>query len=214
MGLRAAPRDDSGTSCAELALGTTIRLPGEFIESTEEEEITDSQDYVRRLRRTFRDLRPVPRRARRKEAVFVHPDLHDATHVYLRVGRVRRPLEPPYDGPFRVIKRTKKWFRISIADKEEDVSIDRLKPAYFIDEDENAPVSGNNGNVSILKNNALCSSATVSTYNDLDATRNTQLNSQKPMNINESSPSPFPTDIPTSRFGRRLNKTVRFQAKG
>lgn len=102
LGLRAAPRDDSGTSCAELALGTTLRLPGEFIENTEEDEIVDSHEYVRKLRQAFRNLRPVSQRTRRKEKVFIHPDLRDTTHVFLRVGRVQRPLEPPYEGPYGI----------------------------------------------------------------------------------------------------------------
>lgn len=40
-------------ACAELALGTTFRLPDEFIKNTKEEEIADSQEYVRKLRQIF-----------------------------------------------------------------------------------------------------------------------------------------------------------------
>jgi cleavage and polyadenylation specificity factor subunit 1 len=215
LGLRAAPRDESGTSCAELALGTTLRLPGEFIENAEEDEIVDSHGYVQKLRQAFRDLRPVPQRTRRKEAIFVHPDLRDATHVYLRVGRVRRPLEPPYEGPFRVIKRSKKWFRISIADKEEDVSIDRLKPAYFLKEEDTSPAVTAPIFRPILKNSA----SQLSKVNCDESTtqRNTQFNSKKsnllPAAANVAVSPIFPK-TPTSRYGRPLTKTVRFQAQG
>ncbi|BHF80845.1 hypothetical protein SprV_0702397300 [Sparganum proliferum] len=56
-------------------------------------------------------------------------DLATCSHVYLRCDRVRRPLEPPYDGPFRVISRGTKNFRIQRGTREEVVSVDRLKAA-------------------------------------------------------------------------------------
>ncbi|XP_076660505.1 uncharacterized protein LOC143363862 [Halictus rubicundus] len=48
---------------------------------------------------------------------------------------------PPYDGPFRVVKRGDKTFVIDIKGKEVRVSIDRLKPAFILNDDigENPP---------------------------------------------------------------------------
>ncbi|BHF59912.1 hypothetical protein SprV_0100287300 [Sparganum proliferum] len=56
-------------------------------------------------------------------------DLATCSHIYLRCDRVRRPLEPPYDGPFRVLSRGPKTFRIQRDNREELVSVDRLKAA-------------------------------------------------------------------------------------
>ena len=50
-------------------------------------------------------------------------------YVFLRIDQVRTPEEPPYYGPYLVVKQGKKWFRIVIEGEEKDVSIDRLKPA-------------------------------------------------------------------------------------
>ena len=36
----------------------------------------------------------------------------------------------PYDGPFNVLSRRTKYFAIDIKVKEQNISIDRLKPAY------------------------------------------------------------------------------------
>ncbi|BHF58436.1 hypothetical protein SprV_0100138800 [Sparganum proliferum] len=58
---------------------------------------------------------------------YLEKDLATCSHVYLRCDRVRRPLEPPYDGPFRVISRGTKNFRIQRGTREEVVSVDRLK---------------------------------------------------------------------------------------
>ena len=50
-------------------------------------------------------------------------------HVWLRVDRVRRPLEAPYTGPHEVVQRAEKYFVIK-GNKNDlmMVSIDRLKP--------------------------------------------------------------------------------------
>lgn len=45
--------------------------------------------------------------------------MYTTTHVFLRVDKVKEPLQTPYDGPYRVLKRSKKWFRIQIGDKED-----------------------------------------------------------------------------------------------
>ena len=49
--------------------------------------------------------------------------------MWLRVDRVRRPLEAPYQGPYEVLNRTQRTFTIAIRGKPSVVSIDRLKPA-------------------------------------------------------------------------------------
>ncbi|BHF78214.1 hypothetical protein SprV_0602132600 [Sparganum proliferum] len=60
---------------------------------------------------------------------YLDNGLATCSHVYLRCDRVRRPLEPPYDGPFRVISRGMKNFRIQRGILEEVVSVNRLKAA-------------------------------------------------------------------------------------
>jgi len=46
----------------------------------------------------------------------------------LRTDAVKRPLERPYKGPYKVLRRGHKTFVIQYGDKEETVSVDRLKP--------------------------------------------------------------------------------------
>ncbi|BHF68106.1 hypothetical protein SprV_0301113600 [Sparganum proliferum] len=76
----------------------------------------------------MRTLSPVPPRSSASPS-FLEKDLATCSHVYLRCGRLRRPLEPPYDGPFRVLSRGPKAFRIQRDNREEVVSVDRLKAA-------------------------------------------------------------------------------------
>lgn len=45
---------------------------------------------------------------------------------------VRQPLEPPYSGPYEVVKRsTDRVFIVKINGKEVAVSTERLKPAFL-----------------------------------------------------------------------------------
>ncbi|GFQ75700.1 pol polyprotein [Trichonephila clavata] len=52
------------------------------------------------------------------------------THVFVRRDSVRRPLQAPYDGPYPVIKRSDKFYKVNIHGKSTLISIDRLKPAF------------------------------------------------------------------------------------
>ena len=82
-------------------------------------------------------LLPVRRSAR--DIDHVPAVLSKSSHVFLRVDAVRRPLTPPYDGPFPVLVRGPKTFQILKNNKAVTVSIDRLKPA-FIDNELTSPV--------------------------------------------------------------------------
>ncbi len=67
--------------------------------------------------------------------VFVPFDLRSCSHVFLRHDAVRRPLQPIYDGSFRVVHRGEKTFTITKGGKEDPVSINHLKPAYLENDD-------------------------------------------------------------------------------
>ncbi|BHF86036.1 hypothetical protein SprV_ctg2302921400 [Sparganum proliferum] len=128
LGIRSALKPDLDCSAAELVFGATVRLPGEVISPTPQSAVEDPTNLLHRLRQFMRTLSPVPPRPSVSES-YLEKDLATCSHVYLRCDRVRRPLEPPYDGPFRVISRGTKNFRIQRGTREEVVSVDRLKAA-------------------------------------------------------------------------------------
>ena len=76
-------------------------------------------------------LRATPPRTTSQRPVYVNPDLFSQSHVFLRRDGVRAPLQPPYDGPYPIVTRTKKHFTINVKGKLEIVSIDRLKSAHL-----------------------------------------------------------------------------------
>ncbi|GFX08262.1 retrovirus-related Pol polyprotein from transposon 412 [Trichonephila clavipes] len=78
------------------------------------------------------DLKPTKSSPPKNQKIFVHKDLKSCTHVFVRVDRVRKALEPPYNGPFPVKERYEKYFTLTIKNKPVNISVDRLKPAYLL----------------------------------------------------------------------------------
>ncbi|GFU93168.1 integrase catalytic domain-containing protein [Trichonephila clavipes] len=90
----------------------------------------------------MQSLHPKPPKHHGKRPVFIHPGLLEATHVS-SPSMLRRPLQQPYDGPFKVLQRKDKVFFLHINGKRVSVSIDRCKPAFFNTEDLQLPQTKN-----------------------------------------------------------------------
>ncbi|XP_052128576.1 uncharacterized protein LOC127750579 [Frankliniella occidentalis] len=139
LGIRSAFRPDLNASSAELVYGQPLRLPGEMIApSNSPERYEDVSDLVVRLRRKMAELRPVPGSSHAKPHQFVFQDLDSCSHVFLRDDAVRKRLQQPYTGPHPVAQRDDKTVTILVNNAERRVSIDRVKPAFTI-QDEAVP---------------------------------------------------------------------------
>lgn len=143
LGLRAAMRSDNGISAAEMTYGVPLRLPGDFYNANSKLQNIGDDDYVKKLRNVIRSIKPSSTKNRNNRTLFVHPDLDKCEYVFIRSDHVRRPLEPPYTGPYRVLERHAKVFLIQLNNRESNVSIDRLKPAYVINNIPGVPNASN-----------------------------------------------------------------------
>ncbi|GFT90513.1 hypothetical protein TNCV_2275731, partial [Trichonephila clavipes] len=66
----------------------------------------DPQNFVAKLQQHMAELKPLKSPSNRKQNIFVHKDLKSCSHVFLlRIDRVKKALEPPYEGPYTVQKR-------------------------------------------------------------------------------------------------------------
>jgi hypothetical protein len=132
LGIRTAYKEDLQSSSAELVYGEPLRIPGELLVAGTPK--VEASILIQQLRRHMEQLRPVPATRHSSQATFVHKDLRDSTHVFLRQDTIRRALQPPYTGPHKVVDRTDKIFKIVVRGRQVTVSADRVKPAYTVDE--------------------------------------------------------------------------------
>ena len=126
----------------ELVFGTTLRPPGEMILESKENDNLSPLSYAARLKDHFKSVCPVPTHPDYRSSQ-IHTDFSACPFVLVRVGSARKPLQPPYDGPFKVLKRKPKYYDIDHNGNEDSVSIDRLKPAY-IDLTDSPSLANNN----------------------------------------------------------------------
>ena len=129
LGMRMTPLE-SGYSPAQLTYGVQILTPSQLISPQKK---TFDSKYIQDLHDTMQkvstDLETQKKRVLKNTKSFIPKDLKNATQVWLRIDRVRRPLEAPYSGPFKVISKNDKFFTIQLHNgNKSNVSIDRLKP--------------------------------------------------------------------------------------
>ena len=123
LGLRAAPKGDSGLSSAELVYGAPISLPGEMLSTPEPPPL----NFVQNLRMA---APPPPTRplSYAEAAKQLPSSLQEALYVYVRRGAIGTAFSAPYQGPYLVAKRGEKAFHVHIGGRQEVISVDRLKP--------------------------------------------------------------------------------------
>ena len=131
LGIRSAFKEDVGCTAAELVYGTTLRLPGEFFDQSTNDQMSDQTTYAKQLKSVMQGLQAAPTRQPQHRQTYISIDLTTCTHVFIRHDAVRKPLQPPYDGPFLVVKRSPKFYTIDYNGKPTMISLDRLKPAHL-----------------------------------------------------------------------------------
>ena len=77
---------------------------------------------------------PTTTRLHQNGNAFNFKDFKKTPYVFMRHDAPRTSLQPPYDGPFEVIKRYEKTYKIKCNGRVINVSIDRVKPAYVLDD--------------------------------------------------------------------------------
>ncbi len=104
---------------------TALTLPVEFLDTPKAE----VERWVEKLRSEAASFSP-PSTATGlvMEAAEVPHQLQSCQHMYVRGNRAWPPLSAKYEGPFLVVAKAAKYFRIQTGNRVENVSVDRLKP--------------------------------------------------------------------------------------
>ena len=130
-----------------MVYGESLRLPGEFLAPKATDTSTNPQ-FVKDLKDHFHSLKPIQGTCHGNRKTFVFKDLNTTDHVFLRHPPPLSSLQMTYDRPYRAISRTGKTFDISTKGKVFTVSIDRLKPAYVINDNSETQEGANHQPVS------------------------------------------------------------------
>lgn len=131
LGVRTAWKEDLQCSVAEMVYGERLRIPGEFFQTTNKNQLRPP-DFVSQLRHNMSFLKPQEAARHSPAPVFVHKDLKTCKHVFIRKGAPRGSLEPPYSGPYPVLERTDKTVTVELQRGPVTVTIDRVKPAFIL----------------------------------------------------------------------------------
>lgn len=111
-----------------------MSIPGEFLVTDLDQ--PDPQKFIEKFRQHMRTLQPKPTAHHSKVKIFTHKDLATCTHVFLRKDAVRKPLEPPYQGPYQIVRRINDSnYIIRTEAGESTINTERLKPAYTLLDD-------------------------------------------------------------------------------
>ena len=128
LGIRATPREASNTTPADAVYGTQLILPGQLLGQPEPP--PSFYEELQHAMTGFKPVQPAHNTAEGARAPTQLPaDLATATHVLVRRDGHVPPLAPLYDGPYLVLKRSLRTFRLQIGNKQDTVSTSRLKAA-------------------------------------------------------------------------------------
>jgi hypothetical protein len=129
LGIRTAWREDPDCSAADLVYGTCLRLPGEFLPH-EPRDLRVSSEFLNQLRDNMHTALPPAYEFHGNRSAYTPNSLASTGYVYVRHDAHRKPLQRPYDGPFKILETHEKYFVLNVNGRRDSVSVDRLKTAY------------------------------------------------------------------------------------
>ncbi|XP_023341813.1 uncharacterized protein LOC111711654, partial [Eurytemora carolleeae] len=125
LGLRTVPKEDTGFCSAEAVYGSALSVPGEFLSVPE----FTPDSFLRKIQLGSSGFSaPPPHHVAPAAPKPLPKSLLQADFVFVREDASVPALSPLYRGPYKVLERQSKFFRLQIGDKVDVVSVDRLKP--------------------------------------------------------------------------------------
>ena len=127
LGLHTTPKEDSGYAPAEALYCTQLTVPGEFLEAPD----LRPTDFLQKIDSAITGfLGPVPHCTCPVPKKPLPKALLNSEFVFVCEDASSPPLSQLYRGPYKVVVRKDKYFKLQIGSKLNNVSVDRLKPVF------------------------------------------------------------------------------------
>ena len=120
---------DTAITSSIMVFGENIRIPDVFFDEPLQKY---SSQHVKKLINFMRNITLFKPRPIKNNTQQLQTDLKSCSHVWVRIDATRLSLQPFYKGPYLVIERNEKYFKLLIDNQIDSVSIDRLKAAKFL----------------------------------------------------------------------------------
>ena len=132
LSIRNAINKHTEVSPAQSIYGVELSLPSDLVMPYSNEAEKNITEYTKELIQAMRFVPETPVREVR-DVDRLDRTLDRATHVLVR-NECKKGLQPNYKGPYEVLERHDKFFKLQLPRGEDYVTIDRLKVCYT-DED-------------------------------------------------------------------------------
>ena len=193
LGINASFNSDIEMSRAERIFGKKLRLPCSYFDESTPRPNRDDPELVKNLMEFFANREPAPINTQPNyKKVQVDQRLFSCDAVYMRVDRVKKGLEPSFTGPYKIIKKSEKYFTIETSKGTQNISLDRLKPAFCVKSlNDNCKTSSKTNQLSFSEKQVLNNSSAESLDNSrtLNPTANTEGDRQSVTLSSEPTPS-------------------------
>ena len=104
--------------------GQELRLPGDVFSPNPPH---DANENSKRIARATTALQNISHHDSKRHSYFPS-SLKTCTHAFIRDDRVKPAFIPPYQGPFKILDRSDKFFTLNLRSESKAVSVDLLKP--------------------------------------------------------------------------------------
>lgn len=132
LSIRTSLREDTPFSPSDTLYGTSLTLPSDILSTDNKTYDCNVSFYTKQLT-SFMKCIPAATTRNFSSKPRINRSLEHTTHVFVR-NNAKHGLQQNYKGPYRVISRTDKYFTVDLPRGPDQISIDRLKPAYLADE--------------------------------------------------------------------------------
>ena len=135
LSINSMHRRELGCSSADIVFFQSLRLPGDMFLPTRNENAF-SATLIGQMRRFAASIRPSSTRVEQSRKIYMPPELKTCSHIFVKQDPIKPNLTPPYSGPYLVVSRTDKTFRVLNNDRIMSVAINNVKPCFQLNNAE------------------------------------------------------------------------------